>query len=118
MSLASKSNSLYTAYEDALRAVRDEPDAPVPLVIRNAPTSLMKNLDYGRGYMYAHDYEEKITAMQCLPDSLRDRKFYVPTRQGQEARYKERLEQITAWKDAQRRIREKDGHVPGGGERR
>lgn len=112
MSLASKSNALYTAYGAASGAVRDEPDAPVPLVIRNAPTELMKNLDYGRGYQYAHDYAEKMTAMQCLPDALKDRKFYVPTAQGQEAKYKERLEQITAWKDAQR-ARRPDGNENG-----
>ena len=66
-------------------------------------TTLMKNLSYGKGYQYAHDYEEKITAMQCLPDALKDRKFYHPTTQGQEARYKERLEQIEAWKKEHRK---------------
>jgi putative ATPase len=63
----------------------------------------MKQLNYGKGYMYAHDYEEKITAMQCLPDNLKDRHFYHPTAQGQEARYKERLEQILAWKKEHRK---------------
>ena len=88
---------------EARAAVEKEPDAPVPLVIRNAPTQLMANLDYGKGYQYAHDYAEKITPMQCLPDSLRDRKFYHPGIQGQEARYKERLEQIEAWKKEHRK---------------
>ena len=103
MSLASKSNAVYSAVLDAREAIEKEPDAPVPLVIRNAPTDLMRNLSYGKGYQYAHDYAEKITAMQCLPDVLKDRKFYRPTTQGQEARYKERLEQIEAWKKEHRK---------------
>ena len=103
MSLASKSNAMEMATIEAREAIEKEPDAPVPLVIRNAPTRLMKDLSYGKGYKYAHDYEEKITAMQCLPDALKDRRFYHPTDQGQEARYKERLEQILAWKEDQRK---------------
>ena len=103
MSLASKSNAMEIAVNEAKAAIEKEPDAPVPLIIRNAPTQLMKNLDYGKGYQYAHDYAEKITAMQCLPDNLKDRKFYHPTEQGQEARYKERLEQILAWKASKRK---------------
>ena len=103
MSLASKSNAMEMAVMEAHEAIEKEPDAPVPLVIRNAPTDLMRNLSYGKGYQYAHDYAEKITAMQCLPDALKDRKFYHPTTQGQEARYKERLEQIEAWKKEHRK---------------
>ena len=103
MSLASKSNAMEMAVMEAKEAIEKEPDAPVPLIIRNAPTGLMKQLDYGRGYQYAHDYAEKVTAMQCLPDALKDRHFYHPTSQGQEARYKERLEQILAWKEEQRK---------------
>ena len=103
MSLASKSNAMEMAVMEAREAIEKEPDAPVPLIIRNAPTRLMKELDYGKGYQYAHDYEEKITAMQCLPDALKDRRFYHPTTQGQEARYKERLEQILAWKKEHRK---------------
>ena len=103
MSLASKSNAMEMATVEAAEAVRTEPDAPVPLHIRNAPTRLMKNLDYGKGYQYAHDYAEKMTAMECLPDSLRGRRFYHPTDQGQEARYRERLEQILTWKEARRK---------------
>ena len=102
MSLASKSNAMEIATMEAKEAIEKEPDAPVPLVIRNAPTTLMKNLSYGKGYQYAHDYEEKITPMQCLPDALKDRKFYHPTTQGLEAKYKERLEQIEAWKKEHR----------------
>ena len=83
---------------EARAAVEKEPDAPVPLVIRNAPTQLMANLDYGKGYQYAHDYKEKMTAMQCLPDNLKDRRYYRPTDQGLETRYADRLEKIRAWK--------------------
>ena len=100
MSLASKSNAMEMATMEAKAAIEKEPDAPVPLHIRNAPTTLMKNLNYGKGYQYAHDYAEKMTAMECLPDNLKGRRFYHPTDQGQEARYRERLEQILAWKQA------------------
>ena len=103
MSLASKSNAMETATVEAREVIEKEPDAPVPLHIRNAPTKLMKDLNYGRGYQYAHDYAEKMTEMTCLPDNLKGRRFYHPTDQGQEARYKERLEQILAWKEAKRK---------------
>jgi len=99
MALAPKSNAMEVAYntakEDALETLAE----PVPLVIRNAPTRLMKELDYGKGYMYAHNYDDKLTSMQCLPDSLKDRRYYLPTEQGVEARYKERLEAIRRWKE-------------------
>jgi len=70
----------------------------VPLHIRNAPTRLMKEAVYGKGYQYAHDTQEKLTRMTCLPDSLQNRRYYHPTEQGREARVKERLETILAWK--------------------
>ena len=70
----------------------------MPLQICNAPTNLMKELDYGKGYIYAHDTEEKLTKMQCLPDALADRRYYHPTEQGQEKQVKERLEEILEWK--------------------
>ena len=98
MSMAPKSNALYTAYETAKRDALTQLAEPVPLVICNAPTSLMKSLEYGKGYQYAHDSEEKLTNMQCLPDSLEGREYYIPTEQGKEARYKARLEQIKDWK--------------------
>ncbi|HIU95107.1 MAG TPA: replication-associated recombination protein A [Candidatus Copromorpha excrementipullorum] len=98
MSLAPKSNALYTAYNRARKDALDQLAEPVPAVIRNAPTRLMKDLGYGDGYQYAHDTEEKLTNMQCLPDSLLDRQYYRPTDQGVEARFKERLQQIKAWK--------------------
>lgn len=98
MSLAPKSNALYKAYETAkLDAVKDLAE-PVPLVIRNAATDLMKNLDYGKGYQYAHDTEEKLTDIQCLPDALLGREYYRPTTEGQEKPYKDRLEKIQAWR--------------------
>ena len=103
MSLASKSNAMEVATMEAREAIAKEPDAPVPLHIRNAPTALMKSLNYGKGYQYAHDYEEKITPMTCLPEALEGRRFYRPTDQGQEARYRERLEQILAGKKARRK---------------
>lgn len=65
---------------------------------RNAPTKLMKELDYGKGYQYAHDSKDKLTDMQCLPDSLLGREYYLPTEEGIESRYKARLEEIKAWK--------------------
>ena len=98
MSLAPKSNAMEVAYNtarvDALNMIAE----PVPLVIRNAPTRLMKNLNYGKGYQYAHDTENKLTNMQCLPDSLLGKSYYQPTEEGFEARYKERLRQIKEWK--------------------
>ncbi|MCH5188164.1 MAG: replication-associated recombination protein A [Oscillospiraceae bacterium] len=98
MSLAPKSNSLYTAYEEAKKDALTQLAEPVPLIIRNAPTKLMEELEYGKGYEYAHDFAEKLTAMQCLPDSLLGREYYRPTEQGLEARFSERLESIKEWK--------------------
>lgn len=98
LSLAPKSNALYRAYEQAKKDAVKQLAEPVPLVIRNAPTKLMKELEYGRGYQYAHDTAEKLTNMQCLPDSLLGREYYKPTEQGLEGKYKARLEQIKAWK--------------------
>lgn len=98
MSLAPKSNALYMAYEDAKQDALKHLAEPVPMVIRNAPTSLMKELDYGKGYQYAHNTEEKLTNMQCLPDSLLGREYYHPTEEGLEGKLKTRLEQIKAWK--------------------
>jgi putative ATPase len=98
MSLSPKSNALYTAYEAARKDAQSQLAEPVPLHLRNAPTKLMEELDYGKGYQYAHDYEDKLTTMQCLPDSLVGKEYYKPTTQGKEARCRERLEQIKAWK--------------------
>ncbi len=98
MSLAPKSNALYVAYESAKKDALKQLAEPVPLVIRNAPTKLMKELNYGKGYRYAHDTDAKLTSMQCLPDSLVGKEYYVPTEEGLESRYKTRLEEIKAWK--------------------
>lgn len=100
MSLAPKSNAMDVAYNLAAEDARKHFAEPVPLIIRNAPTKLMKDLNYGKGYQYAHDKKDKLTNMQCLPDSLKDRVYYQPTEQGFEAKYKERLKQIKNWKKA------------------
>lgn len=99
LSMAPKSNALYTACTSCRRDIRELPAEPVPLQICNAPTGLMKELDYGKGYVYAHDTEEKLSRMKCLPESLEGRRYYEPTEQGQEKQVKERLEQIRKWKE-------------------
>ena len=100
LSLAPKSNALDVAYMRAKNDAITQLAEPVPLHIRNAPTKLMKDLGYGKGYQYAHDYADKLTDMRCLPDSLLGTVYYEPTDQGLESRFKERLEQIKAWKAA------------------
>ena len=94
LSVAPKSNALYTAYGDVQRDVERTAAEPVPLHLRNAPTHLMKGLGYGAGYQYAHDLESKVADMQCLPDNLRDRQYYFPTKEGVERQIRERLEEI------------------------
>lgn len=98
LAMAPKSNALYMACEACKKDVRELPAEPVPLQICNAPTGLMKELHYGEGYIYAHDTEEKMARMQCLPDSLADRRYYLPGEAGQEKQVKERLEEILRWK--------------------
>ena len=98
MSVAPKSNALYVAYETAKKDALNMIAEPVPLVIRNATTKLMKELGYGKGYQYAHDTKEKLTDMQCLPDSLLGKEYYIPTDEGTEGRIKARLNDIKAWK--------------------
>ena len=98
MSLAPKSNACYVAYGMASHDARNMLSEPVPLNIRNAPTKLMKELEYGKGYQYAHDTEDKLTTMDCLPDSLLGKQYYNPTTQGNEYKFKERLEAIKKWK--------------------
>ncbi len=100
LSMAPKSNALDVAYATARTDALEHLDEPVPMNIRNAPTKLMDQLGYGKGYQYAHDLPEKMAAMQCLPDALKDRAYYQPTEQGMEVRYKERLQNIKAWKKA------------------
>jgi putative ATPase len=94
LAVAPKSNALYTAYSDVQQDVERTAAEPVPLHLRNAPTALMKNVGYGKGYQYAHDLENKVADMQCLPDNLRDRVYYHPTAEGVEKRIRERLEEI------------------------
>ena len=94
LSLAPKSNALYTGYGAVQKDLQDTIAEPVPLHLRNAPTRLMSNLGYGKGYQYAHDAEEKVTDMTCLPGSLLGRSYYKPTDQGFEARVRQRLEEI------------------------
>ncbi|MDE6168411.1 MAG: replication-associated recombination protein A, partial [Acetatifactor sp.] len=93
LSLAPRSNAVYRAYETAKIDALTQLSEPVPLVIRNAPTRLMGDLHYGEGYIYAHDTEEKIAQMTCLPESLKDRQYYTPTKEGVEGVFKKRLEE-------------------------
>jgi putative ATPase len=99
LALAPKSNALYTAYGEVLADIEAKPAEPVPLYLRNAPTRLMKELDYGKGYEYAHDVEGKVADMECLPPSLAGRRYYQPTNEGREKLLAQRMEEI-------RRIRE------------
>jgi putative ATPase len=94
LSVAPKSNSLYTAYGDVTKDVEQTSAEAVPLHLRNAPTGLMKGLGYSQGYQYAHDLASKVADMQCLPDNLRDRVYYRPTNEGIEKRIRERMEEV------------------------
>ena len=98
MSLAPKSNSCYVAYEKASSDAKNMLAEPVPLIIRNAPTKLMKELGYGKDYEYAHDTKDKLTTMDCLPPTLIGKTYYNPGTMGNEIRFKQRLEQIKEWK--------------------
>jgi putative ATPase len=94
LSVAPKSNALYRAYGDVQHDIEQTAAEPVPLHLRNAPTKLMKGLDYGKGYQYAHDVEGKVANMQCLPDNLHDRIYYRPTNEGIEKRIRDRMDEI------------------------
>jgi putative ATPase len=94
LSLAPKSNAVYTGYGAVLEDVRKTEADPVPLHLRNSVTGLMKNIGYGEGYKYAHNFEEKVTDMSCLPDNLANRTYYHPTDQGFEQRLRARLDEI------------------------
>jgi putative ATPase len=94
LALAPKSNAVYTAYGAVRADIESMPAQPVPLHLRNAPTKLMKSLDYGKGYQYAHDVEGKVADMECLPENLRDRRYYVPTNEGRERLLAQRMEEI------------------------
>ena len=99
LAMAPKSNALYLACEMCRQDVKNLRAEPVPFVLRNAPTKLMKDLDYGKGYEYAHDTKEKLTHMQCMPQSLSTREYYHPTAEGEEKEIAERLNKIKAWKN-------------------
>jgi putative ATPase len=94
LSLAPKSNAVYTAYGAVQKDLQNTIAEPVPLHLRNAVTGLMGHIGYGKGYQYAHSAEEKVTDMTCLPESLAGRTYYKPTDQGFEARIRQRLEEI------------------------
>jgi putative ATPase len=94
LSVAPKSNALYTAYSAIEADVQKTINEPPPLHILNAPTRLMKDLGYGKGYQYAHNLEDRVADMECLPDSLRGAKYYHPTDQGMERRIREILDAI------------------------
>jgi putative ATPase len=102
--LAPKSNAIYTAWKDVLATIDEGATDPVPMAIRNAVTGLMKAEGYGAGYEYAHDHEDAVTALECLPDRLRGKRFYRPTDRGLE---KELADRIAAWRAARSRLSDK-----------
>lgn len=99
LALAPKSNAMEEAYNRAAADAQKMMAEPVPLQIRNAPTRLMKSLDYGKGYVYAHDTDEKIARMSCLPDALAGRRYYTPAGLGREANLKARLAAVRDWRE-------------------
>jgi putative ATPase len=100
--LAPKSNAIYTAYGAVQQEIEHTRQEPVPLHLRNAPTRLMKELDYGKGYRYAHDEEGRVADMDCLPDSLKGRSYYKPTQEGREKQLAQRMEEIRRIRSAKR----------------
>ena len=106
MAIAPKSNALYKAYGEVQRDVEQTVADPVPLHLRNAPTSLMKGLGYGEGYQYAHNLESKVADMQCLPDNLKNRRYYHPTDQGVEKRIRDRMDELKRLRGAARKSEE------------
>ena len=103
LSLAAKSNALYKGYGRVKREVGQRPGLSVPMAIRNAPTELMKEAGYGRGYRYAHDEEDAVSDLECLPEELADATFYRPTEHGWEARIRERMQEIRRFRDERRK---------------
>ncbi|HWZ51528.1 MAG TPA: replication-associated recombination protein A [Granulicella sp.] len=102
LALAPKSNAVYTAYGAVQGDIAATVAEPVPLHLRNAPTKLMQSLDYGRDYQYAHDVEGRVADMECLPPSLKGRRYYEPTDQGRERQLAQRMEEIRQIKLAKR----------------
>jgi len=103
LALAPKSNAVYTAYGAVQADIQKTAAEPVPLHLRNAPTKLMKELDYGRDYQYAHDVEGRVADMECLPASLANRRYYMPTDQGREKMLGQRMEEISRIKAEKRK---------------
>jgi putative ATPase len=103
LSLAAKSNALYKGYGRVKKEVGQRPGLPVPMAIRNAPTDLMKEAGYGRGYRYAHDEEDAVSDLECLPEELADASFYRPTDHGWEARIRERMQEIKRLREERRK---------------
>jgi putative ATPase len=102
LALAPKSNAVYVAYNTVRGDIQATAAEPVPLHLRNAPTKLMKDLNYGKGYQYAHDVEGRVADMECLPLSLAGRHYYVPTSEGREKLLAQRMEEIARIKAAKR----------------
>jgi putative ATPase len=102
LALAPKSNAVYTAYGAVLGDIENTRAEPVPLHLRNAPTGLMKSIGYGKGYQYAHDEEGRVADMDCLPDSLRGRRYYQPTAEGREKLLAQRMEEIRKIRETKR----------------
>jgi len=103
LALAPKSNAVYTAYSDVLADIEATRAEPVPLHLRNAPTGLMKSLDHGKGYKYAHDEEGRVADMDCLPESLKGRHYYHPTQEGREKLLAQRMEEIRKIREDKRK---------------
>jgi putative ATPase len=103
LALAPKSNAIYTAYGAVLADIEATAAEPVPLHLRNAPTKLMKELDYGKEYQYAHDLEGRVADMECLPAGLAGRRYYHPTNEGREKLLAQRMDEIARIKAAKRR---------------
>ena len=106
LALAPKSNAVYTAYNAVVADIESRPAEPVPLHLRNAPTKLMKELDYGKDYQYAHDIEGKVAAMECLPPSLAGKRYYQPTNEGRERLLAQRMDEIAALRARQREAKD------------
>ena len=106
LALAPKSNAVYTAYNAVVADIESRPAEPVPLHLRNAPTKLMKELDYGKDYQYAHDIEGKVAAMECLPPSLAGKRYYQPTSEGRERLLAQRMDEIVALRARQREAKD------------
>ena len=103
LALAPKSNSVFTAYGAVQAEIEHTRQEPVPMHLRNAPTKLMKELDYGKGYLYAHDEDGRVADMDCLPDSLKGRSYYKPTQEGREKLLAQRMEEIRRIRSGKRR---------------